>query len=191
MGSDISEVLGGAFDPGSVEPATGYDPLPAGWYMVSIDGAEVKDTKAGNGKFLSIELTVTGEKYDGRKFWPKINLVNPSTKCVEIGMRELSALASACGLAALADTSEIIGRYVMARVKVIHEEGREPDNAVVAYKAADGSEPEKKPETQSEPTGAAEPATAAAGKPAGQPATKAATKPATAPAGKTKRPWER
>ena len=172
--SDISDAIGGDFDTNSVPPATGFEPIPAGWYPCQIDGAEVKDTKKGNGKILAVELTIVGEEYAGRKLWPRINLVNPNPKAVEIGMRELSAIGQACGLAAITDTSELIGNVVLARVKVRQEEGREPDNEVQGYKPTEEIAP-------------------AAEKPAAKPAPTAAkpvAKPAPTAAKATKRPWE-
>lgn len=139
MGNDIGEVMGGAFDTNSVPPADGFDPIPAGWYPCMIDSAEVKPTKAKNGKFLAIELTVVGEQYAGRKLWPRLNISNPNPTAEQIGRRELAAIGQALGLAAITDSSEIIGKTLMARVSIRKEEGHEPDNEVKGYKAVDGA----------------------------------------------------
>jgi hypothetical protein len=178
---DISEAMGGSFDTNSVDPATGFDPIPAGWYPVQIDTAEVLDTKAKNGKRLKLEVTIVGEQFAGRKLFPAINLVNPNPQCVEIGMRELAALGQACGLAAIADSSELLGKIVLAKVKVKQDPGFDPNNEVVGYK----------PAVAAAPAAAAAPArTTPTPKPTAT--TKAAPAPtATAPAKAGKRPWER
>jgi hypothetical protein len=180
---DIGEVLGGkGFDTNSVPAATGFDPLPAGWYTVQVTGAEVKDTKKG-GKRLALELTVVGEHYEGRKLFPSINLANDNPKAVEIGMRELAALGLACGLQAITDTAELMDKIVAAKVAVKHDEGFEPGNEVKAYKATttDAAEPTAPAKTPAP--------TAPAKTPAPTAPAKTTTNPPTSQ--KVRRPWER
>jgi len=187
---DIGEVLGGGkFDTNSVPAATGFDPLPAGWYTVQVTGAEVKDTKKG-GKRLALELTVVGEHYEGRKLFPSINLVNDNPQAVEIGMRELAALGLACGLQAITDTAELMDQIAAAKVAVKHDEGFEPGNEVKAYKATtDAAEPTAAPaKTPAPQTPAARP-TAPAKTPAHAAPAKTTTTPPTSQ--KVRRPWER
>lgn len=182
MSNDISEAMGGDFDPNSVEPTTGFDPIPAGWYLVSIDDAKVVDTKKKDGKRLTLEETVLGGDYNGRKVFHGINLSNPSTKCVEIGQRELASLGQALGLAAITDSAELLGRQVMAKVKVKSDEGRDPDNEVTAYKSADETtKPATSPKTIPPKSQAPKPAPMAK-----TPVPTETAKPATG-----KRPWER
>ena len=99
MSNDISEALGGDFDAESI-PIPSYEPIPPGWYAVEIDKAEVRDTKAGTGS-TSLELVVLDEAHEGRRVFAQINLSNPNQQAVEIGQRELAALAMACGVPAL------------------------------------------------------------------------------------------
>lgn len=166
MSNDISEALGGDFDAGSV-PIPSYEPIPAGWYAVEIDKAEVRDTKAGTGKYLKLEMVVLDEAHEGRRVFTQINLSNPNQQAVEIGQRELAALAMACGVPALRDSAELLQKQIGVKVKIKTEEGREPDNAVVGYRPlADAAPAAPKP---------------AAAKP----------KPAAAPSASGKRPWER
>lgn len=181
--SDISDAIGGDFDTSSVEPATGFEPMPPAWYPVQIDGAEVRDTKAGTGKLLALELTVVGENMAGRKLWPRLNIVNPNQQAVEIAMRELAAIGQACGLAAITDTSELLGQILEVKVKIKKETDREPDNEVCGYRAAAASSGAAEPPVQKAP---ATTKPAAATKTAKAPAAAAA-----APAAKSKRPWER
>lgn len=166
MSHDISEAIGGDFDAGSV-PVPSYEPIPPGWYAAEIDKAEVKDTKAKTGKYLKLELVVIDEAHEGRRVFTQINLSNPNQQAVEIGQRELAALAMACGVPALRDSAELLQKQIGVKVKIKTEEGREPDNAVVGYR----------PLTD---------AATAAPKPAA-----AKPKPAAAPSAAGKRPWER
>jgi hypothetical protein len=180
---DLNEAMGGAFDPGAHEPAADFEPIPAGWYPVEIEKAEIKDTKAGDGKYLKIEHTVVGDKFANRKIWKQINLVNKSEKAVEIGLRELAALGIACGLSAITDTSELLGKQVLAKVEIKKDEGREPDNQIRTYKPLDGAVAPKATAAPAAHKPAAMPPTATTAAPA-------ATKP-TASTGAKKRPWEK
>ena len=133
---DIANLYGGqAFDTSSVPPATGFDPIPAGWYPVLVESAIVSPTNDGQGTKLSLELQVIGGQYTGRKLFANINLVNASEKAVEIGARELAGLGLACGLRVVTDTSELLQKQVEARVKMKPaKDGYEAGNAVSAYR---------------------------------------------------------
>lgn len=167
---NLAEIYGEEFDTGSVEPAGDFSPVPAGWYDVGIDSAGIRDTKAGNGKYLHLELIVIQDEYNGRKFFPNINLQNPNAKAVEIGMRELASLGLACEMAKIGDTDELIGKMLKVRVKI-----KEDQNEVTAYKPINADV-----KTAKEPVKASAPAAT----PASAPAT------TSAPAA-NKRPWEK
>jgi hypothetical protein len=174
MSSDIADILGGDFNANAVEPARSFDPIPAGWYAVEIDKAMVKDTAAKTGKYLKLELIVLDEPHNGRHLFANIPLANPNPQAVEIGQRELAGLAVACGITALRDSAELLQKQLSVKVKIKTDDGREPDNAVVAYRALEG---------------------AAAANPPTKPTTPAAPnpqpKPAAAAPASGKRPWER
>jgi hypothetical protein len=136
---DLAEVLGDSYNPYEHEAAAGFDPIDPAWYPLEITGANVKDTKAGDGKVMPMELTVLDGKFAGRKIFHRINLANPSAKCVEIGMRELAAIGQALGLQALRDTAELIGGKFLGKVTVRKDEGRDPDNEIKGWKPLDGA----------------------------------------------------
>ena len=126
------------FNTHSVEPSSGddFELLPIGWYDVEVEDAVVKDTKAGNGCYLELKLTVVGEKFNGRKIWHTITLQNPNQKAVEIGQRNLAALGQACELNTLKDTDELLGKVVQAKVKINPENnGYKASNDISSYKA--------------------------------------------------------
>ncbi len=132
---DIAALYGGqGFDTDREDAATGFDPIPAGWYPVEVKKAEIKGTKAGNGKYLKIELGIIGERFTNRKLFTNINLVNPNEKAVEIGQRELAGLGQACGIPVLKKSAELWGKRLDARVKIGKaRNGYEADNEVSAY----------------------------------------------------------
>lgn len=144
MSGDIEDAIGEVFDPSSAEPASGFDPIPAGWYPLQVESAEVKETKAKTGKILSLEFLVL-DKAAGRKLFKRINIMNANQQAQDIGRRELSALTLGCGLVGLKDTTELIGKQVQGRVKIRQDEGRDPDNDVIAFKALDGTVPAPAP----------------------------------------------
>ena len=182
---DMSEFYGDSgFDTGSVEPSKGsdFELLPPNWYNVELSDAKVKNTKAGNGKYLEVTLTVLDGEHKSRKIWARFNLKNANHQAEEIGARELAGLGIACGLTVISDSAELNGRAVVAKVKIKAKDGQEPENAVVAYKAC--GEETAAPAAARPTAPAARPAAAAPAKTAQAAAT--ATKPAPA-----KRPWER
>jgi len=168
--SDIADALGGV-DLNDVKPMDTFEPLPAGWYMVEIEGAEVKDTKAGD-KRLAIKMTVMTEPYTNRKLFGGMMLKHKNPKVVEIGHRELAGLCEAIGNKALQDCTELIGKVIEAKVNVRIRELYKPDNEVKSYRAVGGT-----PAT-----------TAVAAKPVVMKSAPV-SKPSPAPAGK--RPWEK
>jgi len=148
---DIGDIYGGGFDNNSVEAATGFDPIPAGWYDVMVENAEVTTTKQGNGQYLKVEMVVVGNNYANRKLFDNITLSNPSQLAVTIGQQSLAAIGLACGLQTITDSAELLGKTVSARTKVTpavykkdtngnptNEVLYEPSNAISAYKACAG-----------------------------------------------------
>ena len=166
MSNDISEALGGDFDAKSI-PIPSYEPIPPGWYAAEIDKAEVRDTKAGTGKYLKLEMVILDEAHEGRRVFTQINLSNPNQQAVEIGQRELAALAMACGVPALRDSAELLQKQIGIKVKIKTEAGRDPDNVVSGYRPLTDAAPAAPKPVQAKP------------------------KPAAAPSASGKRPWER
>ena len=175
---DLSDAYGGnAFNPNEHEAESDFAPLPPGDYHAFVEKAEVKETKKGDGSYLKLQLSITGEKYDGRKVFDNINLSNPNQKCVEIGIARMSALGQALGLTTITDSSELLEKIIIIKLKVKPAEKdkygnviREAENEVRAYKPANGTEP-----TETSPVGRE----------------KAQQQEKPAETGKSKPPWER
>jgi hypothetical protein len=106
-----------AFNAAAVTPSAPMGVLPPGTYRAEITNTEVKNTKTGNGTYLSVEFTINDGPARGRKLWSNYNLQNPSDKAVEIAERELSALCHAVGKTAMVDDSdELLGLSVSLAV---------------------------------------------------------------------------
>lgn len=115
---DLGFLGDNGFDPNAHEPQEDFVVLPPGKYPVMIEAAEVKQTKKGDGHYLELTMKVIDGPSVNRKLWDRINIDNPSQKCVEIGLRVLSALAKSTGLPAIQDTSQLVDKCCLASVKV-------------------------------------------------------------------------
>jgi hypothetical protein len=131
------------FNAANIEPAAPISALPPGRYPVAISKTEMKDTKAGTGQYLQIELTITSGTAANRKLWARLNLVNQNQQAVDIAYRELSAICHAVGVMQVADSDELLGREMMVDVG-IEKNGQtgEDTNRVKGY-AAIGATPAK------------------------------------------------
>ena len=124
------------FDATAIEPAAPISALPPGRYPVAISKTEMKDTKAGTGQYLQIELTITSGTAANRKLWSRLNLVNQNQQAVDIAYRELSAICHAVGVLQVNDSDELLGREMMVDVG-IEKNGQtgEDTNRVKGYAA--------------------------------------------------------
>ena len=121
--SDLMNFFGQeGFDSQSVEPQEDFEVIPPGKYPVSIDTAEVKQTKSEKGHYLKLTLSILGGPFRNRKLWDQINIDNPNQICVEIGLRTLAALGQAIGIARMTNTDELIGKFCIAHVKVKNDQ---------------------------------------------------------------------
>ncbi len=119
----------------NVPPQESIEPVPAGWYNVSIDHSEMKLTKDQTGQFLEVRYVVLDGQYKGRKVFDRFNLRNNSQQAVEIGYRQLSAVAHAVGVLQVADSEMLHNRPLKIKVKLRPAEGQyEASNEVQARK---------------------------------------------------------
>jgi len=95
------------FDANEVEPAVGFDPIPAGKYLAVITESEMKPTKSGVGQYLQLTFQVIEGEYKGRLLWSRLNLDNPNALTVKIARAELSAICRAVGVLAPKDSIEL------------------------------------------------------------------------------------
>jgi hypothetical protein len=113
-----------------------FDPIPEGTYTAQISSVEIKDTKAGTGKYLKVALQITGPAYQGRLVFDNINVKNPNEEAVQIGIKTLKKIALAIGEDTIQDTDQMLGANVEIKVKVkIDKTGQyDPQNEVKDYK---------------------------------------------------------
>lgn len=116
--SNLASVFGSGFDVNTVEPQSDFDVLPPGKYPVQIDRTEVKQTKKGDGHYIEFAMTILDGPAKNRKLWDRINIDNPSQQCVDIGLRQLSALGRAVGVQVVSSEDQFLGKTCIASVKV-------------------------------------------------------------------------
>lgn len=94
-----------------------YAPVPDGWYDARVMSAELRTTKAGNGKYIAVRYDITGPEHSGRVIWGNLNVNNPNPVAEKIGRTQLSKLALAGGMGGLPrDTNELVGLDVKIKV---------------------------------------------------------------------------
>lgn len=94
-----------------------YDALPDGQYPAIATASEIKDTKAGNGKFLAVTFEIIDGDHKGRRLWQNMNIQNPSTQAERIGRAELAVLCKACGIKNPTESEELHDIPVLLTVR--------------------------------------------------------------------------
>jgi hypothetical protein len=176
------------FSANEYEPDTGggggnYDPIPEGEYELMCEDAEDKKTSAGTGVYIKAKFRVLGPTNEGRFIFMNFNIQNPSTKAEEIGRRQVSGWAAACGRPNAADTDELLNLPFRAKITIEPGSGNYgPQNRINGYLVKEGGgSPAPKP-AASAPVAKATPPAAAS-----TPAPASTSKPSTS--GK-KAPWD-
>lgn len=123
------------FDARQVAPATGTEPVPAGWYKVVIDESEMKPTKAGDGYYLKLRYNIMDGQFANRKIFGNINLQNPNQQATEIGLKQLSAVAHAVQVLLVQDSQQLHNIPLKIKVKVRTDKTGEydPNNEITRW----------------------------------------------------------
>ena len=121
------------FDAATVEPATAFEPIPAGKYLAVLTNSEQKPTKSAQGSFLELTFEVIEGEFKGRKVWARLNLDNPSPMAVKIARAELSALCRAVGVLTPKDSAELHNLPLLITVKQKTGPGSEAFNEVKGF----------------------------------------------------------
>ena len=129
------------FNASEVEPEQGFSVVPAGMYAAQIIDVEIKDTKAGNGQYMSVTWELLDGQYRGRKVWSRLTVRNANAEAERIGRQQLSALCHAVGVLNLQDTVQLHGKQARLRVTVKQDAQYGDSNDVKGYEALAGSAP--------------------------------------------------
>ena len=113
-----------------------FEPIPDGWYEVSISSTQLKQTKAGTGEYIALRYNVLGPTHEGHVIVGKLNIRNPNPKTQDIGIRQLGELMRAIGLASVEDTDQLIGGHLEVKVQITEAIGGcDVSNYVIGFKA--------------------------------------------------------
>ena len=99
------------------------EPIPAGWYEVSINSTQLKQTKAGTGEYIALRYKLLGHAHQGRLIVGMLNIRNPNPKTQDIGIQQLGELMRAIGLASVEDIDQLIGGHLEVEVKISEASG--------------------------------------------------------------------
>lgn len=102
---------------------TAPEMLPVGDYTMQITQSDLRDTKAGDGQYIWLELEILGPKYAGRRYWERLNLFNKNDTAVRIAKKALGAICNAVGVAAFEDTEQL--HLKPMKVVITHKENKQ------------------------------------------------------------------
>lgn len=142
------------FEPIQAAPDEGnMDVLPAGDYRVVATNSQVKETKSRTGRYVEMEFTLQDAPYSGRKVWGRYTIQNQNDQAVQIGRRQLGALADACGLEGmLTNPSQLIGRSCIVSLAVKDDPQYGKSNEVKRTKSVGGAQQAPTTSQQAAPT---------------------------------------
>jgi len=101
-------MLPSVFNTDDHKEAAGFEPIPAGDYLAEIIKSEVKDTKDGTGKYISLHFKIVDGEYAKRLVFANLNIVNKNQQAVEIAQGELKSICVAVGFdGELEDTADL------------------------------------------------------------------------------------
>ena len=143
------------FNANEVEPASTFDPIPAGKYLAAITESEMKPTKNGGGQYLQLTFQILEGPHKGRNVWARLNLHNANPTTVQIAKQELSAICRAVGVLTPRDSTELHHLPMEINVRVKKRNGSDDfDNEIKGFSskaAAAAGQPQQVPTTSNTP----------------------------------------
>jgi hypothetical protein len=128
---NLSGITDGGWNADEEAKKGGFDPIPAGDYLVVVTATPIKQSKSSDGKYAAIEYQVVEGPYAGRKFFENLNLWNSNQEAVVIARATLANLQKATRVAKLGDTSELHGIPFVARVALTKRKDTGEDQNVI------------------------------------------------------------
>lgn len=119
-----------------------FDVIPKNNYTVEIVSSEMKVTKAGTGKYLSLQLKVIKGDFKGKVLFDLLNLVNPNETAEEIAKRTLKRICDAVGKKRITDSKVLHDIPMIAKVDIEPATDSWPaKNIIKNYSAIPGAMP--------------------------------------------------
>lgn len=137
----MADLSGINLDP-NVKESGDFEVVPEGKYPVVIINDELKDTKAGTGKYLEITLQINKGEYRGTELTDRLNIQNPSGEAVRIGQGTLKRICSVCNVPfPIQDTRKLYGRPMTAKVKIKEFQSNTTGNLLQSNEVSSYSRP--------------------------------------------------
>lgn len=112
-----------------------FEPLAKGWYELTVERIEVKDNKAGTGKYINVGAVTDTNRW----VWTKYNVKHSNPTAQRIGRQEFAQLCVACGFRGIVrDSSALLQRRFNGLV-IIDDYFDEPQNVVKRAKPIEGA----------------------------------------------------
>ena len=122
-----------------IEKPRSYGPLPAGDYECIVVRSDLKQTKAGTGEYLELEIHVISGDHTGRRLWERLNVNNENKTAEEIARKALAQLMNAVGIGSLQDTEQLHDRPFTAQVQI---DRKDPErNRIMSYSMTGNGQP--------------------------------------------------
>lgn len=133
------------FNANDVEPSKAFDPIPAGKYIAVITDSEMKETRAGTGRYLQLEFEITDGEYAGRKLWARLNIENQNAEAVRMARADLSAICRAVNVLTPSDSIDLHNLPLVIKVHCRKDKNTgEITNDIRGYESKANYKPEPK-----------------------------------------------
>ena len=133
------------FNANEVEPSKAFDPIPAGKYIAVITDSEMKETRAGTGRYLQLEFEITDGEYAGRKLWSRLNIENQNAEAVRMARADLSAICRAVNVLTPNDSIDLHNLPLVIKVHCRKDKNTgEITNDIRGYESRANYRPEPK-----------------------------------------------
>ena len=133
------------FNANEVEPSKAFDPIPAGKYIAVITDSEMKETRAGTGRYLQLEFEITDGEFAGRKLWSRLNIENQNAEAVRMARADLSAICRAVNVLTPSDSIDLHNLPMVIKVHCRKDKNTgEITNDIRGYESKANYRPEPK-----------------------------------------------
>lgn len=126
------------FNVGETAPSVAFDPLPPGWYAMTIIKAEIAHSDKA-GEMLKIEFEIderAHSEYSGRKAWTNLCHHHEKKQVRDIARSQIAAIAQAIGRPNLGQVGEMLGGELQVKLSVRPAEGQyEARNETKGFRA--------------------------------------------------------
>ena len=115
------------------EPGDDYSTIPPGIYDAEVVKAEEKQTQAGNGSYINLQVRILGPTHANRVVFDTFTRNNPNAEAVRIGYEQLAKCCKAIGRPVLNQLADLVGGRCQIRVGIEKSDGYDDRNCIKSY----------------------------------------------------------